>query len=149
LRAMFEPLFAAIGNLERITLLGKTPMEKFLVRLSRFFLNTNKAYPRVGETFIGRILQKLFPEIEWEMHHIFVQQAFSRVGSAAQVFEDVAANRGLQRIGNGLWNLIPIPGVLNNFLGRSVVATGAFAALYYGAIVYGGYELLSAVFDED
>ncbi len=83
------------------------------------------------------------------MHHIFVQQAFSRAGSAAQVFEDVAANEGLRRIGNGLWNLIPIPGVLNNFLGRSVVATGTFAAMYYGAIVYGGYNLFAAVFDED
>jgi RHS repeat-associated protein len=147
LRSTFEPIFAAVGDLERISLVGQSGWDEVLVRMSRFFLNTNKAYPAVGDTTVGRILQKLFPDVEWQMHHIFVQQAWSRGGSAAQIFENVEANEGLRRIGNGLWNLIPIPGALNNFLGRSAVASGVFATLYYGSIVYGADYFYSAVFE--
>jgi RHS repeat-associated protein len=146
LRATFEPIFAAVGNLERITLVGASQWEEVLVRISRFFLNTNKTYPKVTETLVGKILKELFPEVEWEMHHIFVQQAWSRGGSAFQIFESVEANEGLRRIGNGLWNLIPVPGALNQFLTNSVAA-GVFATIYYGAIVYGGYYFYSAVFN--
>ena len=146
LRATFEPIFAAVGRLQSISLVGASGWDEVLVRISRFFLNTNKTYPAVGDTVVGRILQKLFPEIEWEMHHIFVQQAWSRVGSAFQIFEDVEANEGLRRIGNGLWNLIPVPGALNQFL-TSPVAAGVFATVYYGAIVYGGYYFYSACFE--
>jgi hypothetical protein len=138
-----------IGGLERITLAGKDAMGRFLVKLSRNFINTNRHYPSVDSTFFGRILKSAFPNVEWQMHHVWVQQAWSRAGSSAQLFDDIAANEGLRRMGNGLWNLLPIPSTLNNALGRSPVGTQVFATAFYSFIAFGEYHTFDLFFGDD
>ena len=89
----------------------------------------------------------LFPKIKWEQHHIFIQQAWSRVGSSSQVYDDVLANKWLRRIGNGGWNLMPIQRALNGWLGRpgNEVATQVFATFMYSVAVFGPYQLFEAI----
>src|SRR5262249_6499858 len=141
-RVTLQPLFYILGKMGAIQLTGKSAVAQVLVRISRFFLNTNKNYPRVIDTTLGRLLKRAFPNVEWEMHHVFVQQAWSKVGGPNQLYNSVAANEGLRRVGNGLWNLLPIPKALNAFLGQNnalgKVATQMFATAYYSIIVYGG-----------
>lgn len=120
-----------------------------LVNIGRFFFNTNRSYPRVGSTAIGKILQRAFPNVEWEMHHVWIQQAWSRSGGPNQLFDDIAANEGLRRMGNGLWNLLPIPAALNGALGRSVLGTQVFATVYYTIIVHGISNAASLVIGDD
>ena len=102
IRSMATPLIQAVGRMDRITLLGRAGWEKALVKMSRYLLNTNKNYPPVGSTFFGSLLKKILPNVEWQQHHVFIQQAWFRVGSPNQLFEDLVVNRGLQRNGNGL-----------------------------------------------
>ncbi len=93
------------------------------------------------QTGLGKILKALFKGIDWEMHHVYIQQAWSRGG----LYDDVMANEGLRRIGNGLWNLLPIPGSLNSLLGRCPEATQLLATAYYSFIVYGSEDLLAVI----
>jgi RHS repeat-associated protein len=138
LRASLEPFLIAVGSMRRVTLVGTTSAwERFLVKFSRVFFNTNVKYPPVAGTPLGRALKWLMPGIEWQQHHIFIQQAWSRVGSQQQLYSNVLANEGLRRIGNGLWNLIPIPAGLNNWLGRSPIAAQMIATMYYVVVVFG------------
>lgn len=136
-RAVLSPLFAALGRAPNLTLIGESGLSKVLINMSRYFFRTLRTYPSVSDTYVGRILQLLFPNVEWETHHILIQQAWSRVGGPNQIFSDIAANEGLRRMGNGLWNLIPLPRALNAALGQSKVFTAAFASLFYGAIIWG------------
>ncbi len=84
---------------------------------------------------------------------MFVQQAWSRVGSEHQLYANVYANEGLRRVGNGLWNLLPIPASLNGFLGQNnalgQVATQIFATAYYSIIVFGSAITMAFFMDED
>jgi hypothetical protein len=139
----FLPL---IGNLSRITLVGKSASEKLITRISRFFLNTNVSYPRVGSTLIGKLLKLSFPKVQWEMHHVWIQQAWSRVGSSQQIYGNLLANQGLKRIANGLWNLLPIPRGLNNYLGSRPYATELFATAYYSMITFGASQTFGEIF---
>jgi RHS repeat-associated protein len=138
LRASLEPFLIAVGSMRRVTLIGTTSAwERFLVKFSRVFFNTNVRYPPVTGTPLGQALKRLVPWIEWQQHHVFVQQAWSRVGSQQQLYSNLLANEGLRRIGNGLWNLIPIPASINNWLGRSPIATQMIATVYYAVMVFG------------
>lgn len=142
-RATIRPLLSLLGRISAVTLRGRGPAGQMLVRLSRNFFNTNAHYPPVNSTFLGRTLQRLFPNVQWEQHHVFIQQAWSRVGGPSQMFDDLAANEGLRRIGNGLWNLLPIPRVLNQALGRSPIGAQMLATAYYSILVYGPWQTLA------
>jgi RHS repeat-associated protein len=151
LRPFAAQMFSMVGKLQRITLVGRPAVEKIMVRISRFFLNTNVKHPPVGSTLLGSILKRLFPSMQWEMHHVAVQQFGSRVGSSGRVFADTAANEGLRRVGNGLWNLLPIPRNLNNYLGRAGndYAAELFATAYYSIITFGASQTFGEIFLED
>ncbi|HZB46119.1 MAG TPA: hypothetical protein VE360_12775, partial [Pyrinomonadaceae bacterium] len=96
----------------------------------------------------GRLLQRAFPNVRWEQHHVFIQQAWSRAGGPNQIYDDVLANEGLRRAGNGMWNLLPIPRSLNAALGRSELGTQLFATAYYSIIVYGTAHTLAFFFGD-
>jgi len=150
LRASLEPFLIGIGSLRRVTLVGTTSAwERFLVKFSRVFFNTNVRYPPVTGTPLGQALKRLVPSIEWQQHHIFIQQAWSRVGSQQQLYNNVLANEGLRRIGNGLWNLIPIPASINNWLGRSPIATQMIASIYYAVMVFGPVQAAAQLAEMD
>jgi hypothetical protein len=144
-----RPLFQSIALLDQMVLTGgKTAIEKVAVNIARFFFRTTKTYPSVDSTMLGRVMKMMFPNADWQMHHIAIQQSWSRVGSAAQVYaDDIFANEGLRRLGNGFWNLIPIPATLNNALGRTPGGTALFGALYYGSAVWGP-AFVSSLFDD-
>ncbi len=102
----------------------------------------------MGNTIIGRIFQKLFPNVDFEMHHIFVRQSWSRVGAPNQIYDDLLANRGLQRLGNGLWNLLPIPKGLHGML-HGPAGDALFATVFYGLVTFGieeADEFISDIF---
>jgi hypothetical protein len=92
------------------------------------------------------VLKWAFPKVEWEMHHVFIQQAWSK--GTGQIYDDLLANEGLRRVGNGIWNLMPIPRALNNWLGRSgyvhQLATQLIATAYYSIMVFGGWHAVAA-----
>ena len=148
-RVTMRPILSLIGRMDRIILTGKGPLGRMLVNISRFFFNTNKRYPPVNSTIFGRIMKRAFPNIRWEQHHVFIQQAWSRGGSTKQIFDDVAANEGLRRIGNGLWNLLPIPRGLNNYLGRSELGTQLLATAYYSVVVFGPWQAATFLLGDD
>jgi hypothetical protein len=123
-----------------------------VVNMSRWIFNTNNAYPNVASTWLGRMLKKLYPSVKWEQHHVFVQQAWSRAGGPNQVFDDVLENEGLRRLGNGYWNLLPVPRALNAALGANTpqgrFMTNVFATAVYSTIVFGPAQVISALNDE-
>lgn len=94
-------------------------------RTLRFFLAQTTTYPKVGEGFVGRLLQKLFPDISWEQGHVFVQQSW--FGRNGWYPNNPDALRGLKRIGDAGMNLIPLPREINNQLGKSAGGTFALA----------------------
>ena len=141
LRGMAGPVLRAVGTMNRVTLVGRSAWGKFLVRLGRGFVTRIAGYPPVTSTLMGRVLIRLFPNVKWQQHHIFIQQAWFRAGSPHQLYDDLLTNRGLQRIGNAGWNLMPIPASLNGFLGRSPVATQLFATFMYSVAVFGPTQL--------
>jgi RHS repeat-associated protein len=144
------PLFRVIGDLQPILLTGgKNAVEKIMVNISRFFVRTTSSYPSVESTMLGKIMRMMFPAADWEMHHVAIQQSWTRAGSAAQIFaNDPAANEGLRRLANAGFNLVPIPAALNNMLGKSPAGTKLFAAVYYGTAVFGA-RFVTALFDDD
>jgi hypothetical protein len=123
----------------------KSGLEKTLVKMSRILVNTNRSYPSVNSTFFGSLLKRMLPGVQWEQHHVLIQQAWSRAGGPNQLYNNLAANEGLRRIGNGLWNLMPIPASLNGWLGRSPIATQLFATYYYSLVFFGPYHLWELV----
>jgi hypothetical protein len=155
LRATFRPFLRALGriNANLLQLPGKQVAVQWLIRMSRFFLNVNVRYPNVTNTYVGRVLQRLFPSVDWETHHVLLQQAWSRVGGPSQIYwDDLLANEGLRRLANGLWNLLPIPASLNALLGQFESLAAVFATLYYAVVAYGieqAREFMAEVFDDN
>jgi RHS repeat-associated protein len=151
IRLTMRPILRIIGRLQPIVAQGvnQTGVRRLLVNISRLFLNTNKTYPPVDSTLLGRAFKRLFGRwLDFEQHHIFIQQAWSRIGSPNQVYNDLLANEGLRRIGNGLLNLLPIPRAMNQFLGRSPLATNLFATAYYSILVFGPIQVLTNFNDD-
>ncbi len=154
IRAMLRPALRAIGSLQRITATGlwRTGGRRLVVNISRWLFNTNKSYPRVGSTWLGRMLKRLFPNIAWDQHHVFIQQSWFRAGGPNQIFENLLENRGLQRLGNGYWNLLPIPRSLNAALGANTAKvrflTSMFATAVYSTIVFGPAQAIAAITDD-
>jgi RHS repeat-associated protein len=155
IRASVTPLLDIVGEMGKVSLRGKAGAARWFAKLSRFFVNTNKTYPKAGDTFIGKILMRAFPKdrfpyIQWDMHHIFVKQAWSRAGSGLQIFTNVTTNEGLRRLGNGLWNLIPLPSALHQLIHSVAWGPQVFATAYYSIMAYGPVNALyQFVFDDD
>jgi RHS repeat-associated protein len=147
-RVALTPLFRMLGAIRPIVLTsGMNAGQRLLVHVSRFFFRTTQTYPSVGSTTTGKILQWIFPRVNWQQHHAIIQQAWSRSGGPNQFFDDALANEGLRRLGNGLWNLIPIPAAMNRALGNSPAFTAAFATLFYGTVVWGSSFVHSVLSD--
>jgi RHS repeat-associated protein len=151
LKPLAPRLLTAIGSARAIMLRGKGPVERLLVRLSRLVLNTNRHPPGISSNFIGRLLKKWLPSFSWEAHHLVIQQAWT--GGASPLYTRVAANEGLRRLGNGLWNLAPIPRFLNSSLGSTPimreVGTPIFATLWYSTLFFGPWQTIRAVSGDD
>jgi hypothetical protein len=127
-----------------LSLAGKAGWERVLIKMSRVLVNTNRHYPRIGDTSLGRFLQRYVPQIEWQNHHVFIQQAWMKAGKS-QLYTNVLANEGLRRIGNGLWNLLPIPAELNRWFYRSPMAAQVFATIYYSALAFSPFHVANFV----
>ncbi len=136
-------ILSAIGSWNVIQISG-TATRRMLVRFSRLFMNTNRNPPSIGSTWIGRQLKRFLPGFNWEMHHLNILQCFSRKGPN-QLFTDVFENEGLRRLGNGLWNMAPIPRFLNNFISNSERWAPIFATIWYSTLFFGPWQTLQAV----
>lgn len=151
LKPIAPRLLMAIGNAGAIMLRGRGPVARMLVRISRLVLNTNRQPPGISSNFIGRLLKKWLPSFSWEAHHVVIQQAWT--GGANLLPAKVAANEGLRRLGNGLWNLAPIPRFLNSFLGstefRREFFTPIFATIWYSMLFFGPWQTVRAISEDD
>jgi RHS repeat-associated protein len=147
LKGLAAPVLRAVARVKPLVLTGRRGWERLMISMSRTLFRTTKGYPSVQSTLIGQALRFVFPNVKWEQHHIFIQQASSRGGSASQVYTDVLANEGLRRIGNGGWNLMPIPRSLNGWLGQpgNEVATQVFATFIYSVAVFGPMQLFDSI----
>ena len=146
-RNWVTPYIQRIGDMDRIVMTGRSGVEHLLIRMSRFFINTNARHPKVGETLLGRFLQRTVGG-KWEMHHRFISRAMSRQGGPNAMFDDVMANEGLKRIGNGLWNLVPLPKSIHSFYhAHEAVSNQVIAGIYAGLTSGAGYEFISSLVD--
>jgi len=87
------------------------------------------------------------------MHHIWIKQAWSRIGPN-QLYDDVLANEGLRRFGNGFWNLIPLPHAVHSFITIHPIAAPLFASTVYVLVAnahehWGIIEFMSDVYDNE
>ncbi len=149
-RGRFIRLLEIVGNMPRLTLYRGPAFRRLLIRISRFFVNTNRAHPPVQARFVGRFMMRVsnrfFPNVRWEHHHVFIQQFWSRAANG--IVPEGAAREGLRRIGNGLWNLLPIPKSLNAWFSRHFFAAELFATAYYAVMTFAPVQAL-LVFSED
>jgi RHS repeat-associated protein len=141
-RGMLQPLMRVIGNLDRISLRGTAGLERWAIQASRVFVTTNSSYPPVASTALGRLLIRTFPKVKWEMHHVFVQQCWYKGAPANRIYKDLVANSGLQRIGDALWNLMPLPASAHAVLSSNPIARQVLATAYYSLIVFGPTQSL-------
>ncbi len=156
MKALFRPLMRAVGSMRAMTLVGATEIEKLVVKIARHLFNTNRTYPPVDKTLIGGFLKRMFPSMDWEMHHIWVKQAWTNAGGPSQIYSDLAdatANEGLRRIGNGFWNLIPIPNVWHEFITAHPTGAPLFATVLYNLLIGVDrrdqlFEFMEDVFDD-
>ncbi len=115
-RVLLEGPLSRLG--QSTSLPFRTPLT-LKVRLSRFFATATRMHVGVGDTPVGRVLQRAFPRINWEQGHVFIQRRWFRSGGPTQWYPaNGIANLGLRRLGNGGWNLLPMPRSLNSVLGR-------------------------------
>jgi RHS repeat-associated protein len=149
IKGTLRPLFQALGRMGPITARGRTALGKWLVGISRIFINTNRSYPQVGSTTAGKILIRMFPNTQWHHHHILIRQAFSRPGSAMQLYDDVAANEGLRRVGNSLFNLIPLPESVHAAVHSCPIGPQILATAYYSIITFGSTQTIINFWDEE
>jgi RHS repeat-associated protein len=140
-REVLRPVMREVGGLPRVLRPGRqlTAGDK----LRRFLLQDTKGYPGVSYSPVGRFLKEKFPGLELQQHHAFLQRKWIRPGGPHQWYAtDVLAQRGLQRLTDAGWNLMPIPGALNRALGRSAAGTAAFAGGIASAIGLGVYAAI-------
>ncbi len=91
-------------------------------------------------------MKRGWPEIPWDQHHAFVAQALSRTGGPNQLYDDILANDGLRRVGNGLWNLLPLPRSVHQWIHASEIGRQVLAIIYYAIIAYGPTNAILAFF---
>ncbi len=108
--------------------------------LRRFFIQDTARHPGVGRSWGGRLLKRIpiLKDITWEQGHILIQRKHFRIGGPSQIFDTNAnANRGLARLGNAGWNLLPLPKGLNRLAGQNNLMGKALTALIAGATYAG------------
>jgi RHS repeat-associated protein len=103
---------------------------KLITKLKRFFVQDLKTY-KPDASVIYRVLREHFKvstrrglQSMFEMHHWLIQHGWYKGSNAVN---NPFLRRVLQKIGDAGWNLIPIPGPINNALGKSALATISFA----------------------
>jgi hypothetical protein len=118
-----------------------------MIKLKRLFVQDTKTQPAVSYSPFGRMLQWLFGKfgIDLQMHHVFLQRCWKWTWFAG----DVLANRGLQRIVDAGFNLLPIPEFLNNALGRSPIGTFLLASAIIALAFYGISRTIEAFTREE
>jgi hypothetical protein len=88
---------------------------------------TKTRYPQLSSpTFfnlpsLGKLLKSLpiLKNIKWEQGHIFIQQRWFGSGPTQWYANNPAAKAALRKLGNGGWNLMPLPRSLNQFLAKN------------------------------
>jgi RHS repeat-associated protein len=144
-RTVLKPVFRRIARIPRRPIRPGQALP-FSIKIRRVFLQDRLSHPGVPYSPTGSFFQRLFPNIRLQQHHAVVQRRWFRPGSATQWYpDDILANRGLQRIGDAGWNLVPIPAVLNQALGRTSLGTVSFAGTLYGGSAYVVYQSLNGV----
>ena len=153
-RSLLRPVFRGVGRLPAFRRSGR-PLTGW-DRARRFFVQDTQSYPGASYGRVGRWLKQRFPQFNWEQHHAFLQHKWVNPGGAHQWYPtDPLAQRGLQRITDAGWNLVPIPRSLNNALGRTALGTVGFAGGLAGVgaagayEAYEGFEALGAGDDDD
>lgn len=141
-RAVLERPLEHVGNLR---LPFRQPLTRG-IRLQRSFVTATKSYPGVPSTRIGEFLKRapLLRKIDWQQGHVFIQQRWFRPNGRTQWYaSNDLANLGLRRVGNAGWNLMPMPRVMNRWLGRHPWASFGFGVGAAGSVAaagYGGYQ---------
>ncbi len=145
LAVIFSGAFSFLGFVGRALLrqLGRAPVFRPLPgqplslarRFKRMFVEdvTRFSGPVImNRSPYGRLVRRIFSNVDWEVHHLALQQRFYR-GSNLWFPQNSLELRGLQRLGDAGWNLLPIPRTLNRYLGNHPILTAAFAAGVYGS----------------
>jgi hypothetical protein len=150
LAAALRPIFVYVGGLGLGLSRGQplTALDRFM----RFFATATRSYPKVGEGWMGSLLQRI-PGVQWNQHHVLIQQSWYRAGGPNQWYPgDEVANLGMQRLGNAGFNLLAIPGGLNRALGQTAAGTAAFATATYGSIAAAVMyiaDMIEGAFDDE
>lgn len=148
--AILRPLFELAGRMPTLTRVVRGQSHNFFDRFLRFFSRPTASYPGVGDSWFGALLKRI-PGVNWQQHHVAIQRAWWE-GANPWYPPGSLANFGLMRLGNAGFNLLAIPGGLNNALGRSGVGTLGFAAVTYSTVAWGAYtvyELIDQGLDEE
>jgi RHS repeat-associated protein len=127
----------ALRGIGYLSLVRGPPRLTIGLRLQRFFI-TPVRYVGVRASPVGRFLTNRFPRLRLQQHHLVIQQRWWNGAAASRLFSDPVATRGLARLGNAGWNLLPIPGALNRWLGRSEVGTAFFGSAVYQSLYQTG-----------
>lgn len=102
-------------------------------RASRFFATATSYETLRNSSSVFRFLRNRLPNLNFQMHHWFIANS-------------TANSNGLSNVANAGWNLFPIPGTWNNFIGnggtffaltRLGIGVGAPSAV--GGATYGTY----------
>jgi RHS repeat-associated protein len=112
---------------------------KLVTKLQRFFVQDLKNYNPDAST-IYRVLRQHFQistkkgsQSMFEMHHWLIQHGW--YGGSNPVSNQFV-RRALQKLGDGGWNLIPLPAPINNALGKSGLATMSFAHNLFAGVIH-------------
>jgi hypothetical protein len=147
-RETLRPVFRAVGKMPVITARGRRLTR--LDKTRRFFGQDMLTHPGVNYSPVGRVLKKAFPRLRLQQHHAVIQKSWYRIGGPNQWYPaDRLANAGLRRLGDAGWNLIPIPAVVNNVLGKTSIGTAAFAGGVYGGGTYAAWQTFDSEDDAD
>jgi hypothetical protein len=112
---------------------------KLITKLQRFLVQDLKNY-QAEASVIYRVLRehlkvstKKGMQSMFEMHHWLIQHSWY---SGSNPISNQFLRKVLQKMGDAGWNLIPIPGTLNNALGSSALATISFAHKLFSGVVH-------------
>ena len=129
----------ALRGISRIPTYTPPPFQRlpFSSRLKRLFVEDTRTYSagkRFPRTLVGRTLKRLLPRVDWELHHTAIyQRAYRRRNPANLVYRRGSHElRGLQRLGDAGWNLVPLPKSVHARLTHSPVLATTFAIGVYG-----------------
>jgi hypothetical protein len=106
-------------------------------------------------SWAGQLFQRYAPGLEWQQSHIFIQRKWWGLNSSGWYLDNPAARRGMMRLGNAGWNLMPLPARMNYYLNNHPWAAFGFGTgtvvgggTFVGGSGYLGYRLGDWWFDE-